>query len=356
MPDTRYDLTRLTFAVLFIAALIGASVWILRPFLPAIIWAATLVIATWPIMLRMQAALWHSRALAVTVMTLVLLLLFVVPFWFAIAVIVRNAGQIVGWAETVASMEFPPPPAWLPGIPMVGAWAARAWQRVGDAGWHELLLQARPYAGIVTQWFIAAVGGFGMVLIQFLLTVAVSAIMYARGEASAAAAIRFGRRLAGDRGEQSVRLAGQAIRGVALGVVVTALVQTAIGGLGLVIAGVPFAPVLSALMFMLCIAQLGPGIVLIPAVVWMYASQDPVLATVLLVCSMVALTLDNFLRPILIRMGADLPLLLILVGVIGGLNAFGLIGIFLGPTILAVAYTLMRAWVAEGEPKEAGAR
>ena len=119
MHDSRYDLTRLTLAVLFIAALIGISLWIVSPFLPAIIWAATLVIATWPIMRALQARLWNRRALAVTVMTLVLLLLFVVPFWFAIGIIVRNAGQIVGWAESIASMEFPPSPAWLAALPMV---------------------------------------------------------------------------------------------------------------------------------------------------------------------------------------------------------------------------------------------
>jgi predicted PurR-regulated permease PerM len=336
-------------AILFIAALIGTSVWILRPFLPAIIWAGTLVIATWPIMRWVQARLWHSRALAVTVMTLALLLVFVVPFWFAIGTIARNAGQIVGWAESVASMEMPPPPLWLGDLPLVGSRTAEAWRNLGDTGVQELLQKAKPYAAMITQWFITAVGSFGMVLIQFLLTVAVSAIMYARGERAAKTVVRFGIRLAGERGVQSVLLATQAIRGVALGVVVTALVQAAIGGIGLVVAGVPFAAVLCALMFMLCVAQVGPGLVLVPAVIWMYANSDPVWATVLLVFTVFAISLDNVLRPVLIRKGADLPLLLVLAGVIGGLIAFGLIGIFIGPTVLAVAYTLLQAWIDEGD-------
>src|SRR5262249_60841684 len=161
-------------------------------------------------------------------------------------------------------------------------------------------------------------------------------------------------RLAGKRGEQSVQLAAQAIRGVALGVVVTALIQSAIGGLGLVFAGVPFASILCAVMFMLCIAQIGPALVLIPAVVWMFASDDPAWATFLLVCSVVAIGIDNVIRPLLIRRGADLPLLLILSGVIGGLMAFGLIGIFLGPTVLAVSYTLLAAWIAQVPVDDAG--
>jgi predicted PurR-regulated permease PerM len=212
-----------------------------------------------------------------------------------------------------------------------------------------------PYAGSITQWFVSAVGSFGMVLVQFLLTVAVAAIMYAKGERATATVIRFGVRLAGARGEQAVLLAGQAIRGVALGVVVTALVQSAVGGLGLAVAGVPFASVLSAVMFMLCIAQIGPAPVLLPAVVWMFAGNDPGWAVFLLICTILAVGMDNILRPVLIRKGADLPLLLILAGVIGGLIAFGLIGIFLGPVILAVGYTLLDAWIAEGDAGPAAA-
>ena len=352
MANLRYDLVRTTLAVLFIAALIGASLWILRPFLPAVIWGATLVIATWPIMRRVQDRLWNSRALAVTIMTLLLLLVFVVPFWFAIGTIVQNSGQIVAWTESIASLGLPPPPSWLGDLPLIGARAERAWQDIADIGVRELLQKARPYAGTMTQWFISAVGGFGMVLVQFLLTVAVSAIMYAKGESAASGVIRFGVRLAGERGEQSVRLAAQAIRGVALGVVVTALIQSAIGGFGLVVAGVPFTSVLCAVMFMLCIAQIGPALVLLPAVIWMFASDDLGWAIFLLVCSILAIGIDNFIRPILIRKGADLPLLLILAGVIGGLMAFGLIGIFLGPTVLAVGYTLLGAWIDEGDTSE----
>ncbi len=171
--------------------------------------------------------------------------------------------------------------------------------------------------------------------------------MYAGGEHAAAMAERFGHRLAGERGRQSVRLAGQAIRSVALGVVVTALLQSVLGGIGLAIAGTPFAAVLTAVMFMLCIAQLGPGLVLIPAVVWFYWSGAAGWGTFLLVWSVIVISLDNIVRPLLIRKGAHIPLVLLLAGVIGGLIAFGLVGIFLGPVVLAVAYTLLQAWLEE---------
>ena len=184
-----------------------------------------------------------------------------------------------------------------------------------------------------------------LVLVGFLLVVVFSAILYASGEAGASTVLRFGRRLAGERGENSVILAGQAIRGVALGVGVTAIVQTVLGGIGLAIAGVPFAALLSAVMLMLCIAQLGPGLILFPAVGWMFWMGDTGWGSFLLVWSLVVASIDNFLRPVLIKKGADLPLLLIFAGVIGGMLGFGLIGLFIGPVALAVTYTLFEAWI-----------
>jgi predicted PurR-regulated permease PerM len=192
-------------------------------------------------------------------------------------------------------------------------------------------------------------------LIQFLLIVILSAVLYAAGEAAAAEVRRFGQRLAGDRGENSVILAGQAIRGVALGVCVTALVQTVLGAIGLAIAGVPFAGLLAAVMLMFCIAQIGPGLILFPAVAWVFWTGETGWGVFLLVWSLVVTTMDNFLRPILIKKGADLPLLLIFAGVIGGLLGFGLVGIFVGPVVLAVTYTLLQAWLDGAPQKNAGA-
>jgi predicted PurR-regulated permease PerM len=165
---------------------------------------------------------------------------------------------------------------------------------------------------------------------------------------------RFARRLAGARGESTVQLAGDAIRGVALGVGVTAVVQSVLGGIGLLGGRHPVRRLaVGALMFMLCIAQVGPALVLLPAVAWVFWDGSPVWGTVLLVWTVLVTSLDNVLRPALIRMGADLPLLLIFSGVIGGLLAFGLVGIFVGPVVLAVGYTLLEHWMAETDPPAA---
>jgi predicted PurR-regulated permease PerM len=186
-----------------------------------------------------------------------------------------------------------------------------------------------------------------VVLLQFLMTVALAAVMYACGEEAGRQVRRFAHRLGGVRGEASVMLARDAIRGVALGVGVTAVVQAVLGGIGLAVAGIPFAGLLTALMFMLCIAQVGAVPVLLPAAIWALWNGDTGWGVFLVVWSVVVGTLDNVIRPVLIRLGADLPLLLIFVGVIGGLFAFGLVGIFVGPVVLAVAYTLFESWIEE---------
>ncbi|HYA37176.1 MAG TPA: AI-2E family transporter YdiK [Candidatus Methylomirabilis sp.] len=349
MPEIQRDLTRTVLAVLFIGGLIAVSFWVLRPFLGALIWAVMIVVATWPLLLAVQGALGGRRGLALTVMTLVLLLLLIVPFSAAIGTIVANVDAIAGWTKALSEFKVPPPPSWVAGLPVVGERATELWQEVAAQGVEALAAKAAPYTHEVTRWFVSQVGSVGAMFIQFLLTVVMSAILYARGEFAADWMLRFGARLAGVSGQAAVRLSAQAIRGVALGVVVTALVQALLGGLGLLIAGVPFAAILTAIMFMLSVAQIGAVPVLVVAVAWLYWSGATGWGTFLLAVTVVVGALDNVLRPILIKKGANLPLLLIFAGVIGGLIAFGLIGIFVGPMVLAVAYTLLSAWIEEGE-------
>jgi predicted PurR-regulated permease PerM len=349
MQAPQSDLPRTTLGVLFIGVMIVASLWVLKPFIAATIWAVMIVVSTWPMLRWFQSRLWGRRGLAVLVMTLLILMLLVVPLMLAIGTIVRNADTIVAKAGMLATLQLPPPPAWLGNLPLVGERAVALWEQAAAAGSAGLMSRVAPYADDIVKWFVAQAGSLGLVFVQILITAALAAVMYAGGESAAMAVRRFGHRLAGAQGESVVVLAGQAIRGVALGVGVTAVVQAGLGGIGLAIVGVPFAELLTAVMLLLCIAQLGPSLVMFPAVAWVYWSGDTAWGTFLLVWSVVVGALDNFLRPVLIKLGADLPLLLILSGVIGGLLAFGLIGIFVGPVVLAVSYTLLGAWVGDGD-------
>lgn len=347
MPDIRHDLTRTTLAIICILLLIAASLWVLRPFLAATVWAAMIVVSTWPLLKSLEERLGGRRSLAVAGMTLAMLLLLVIPLWLAIGTIAEHAADIAEVVKNFAASGVPPPPEWVGGLPLVGAKLSAYWGQLADGGAQGLLAKAGPYASTAGKWTLGQVGSLGFMLVQFLLVVTMSAILYAGGEGAAALVLRFGHRLAGERGEKAIILAGQAIRGVALGVGVTAIVQTVLGGIGLAIAGVPFASLLSAVMLMLCIAQVGPSLILFPAVGWMFWMGDTGWGSFLLVWSLIVATLDNFLRPALIKRGADLPLLLIFAGVIGGMLGFGLVGIFVGPVVLAVTYTLLEAWMAD---------
>jgi predicted PurR-regulated permease PerM len=345
MAERQFELTRDTLAVVFLFALIAASVWILLPFLTAVVWATMIVVATWPLLLMLQRWLLGRRWLAVTVMTLLLLAIFLLPFLFAIGAFIENYKEIIAWTTSLATLTLPPPPDWLGKIPLVGARAASQWQQIAELSREELATRLSPYLGGVVRWVAQQVGGLGMLLGQIVLTVLISAVLYATGESAAAMALRFGARLAGEQGEQAIRLAGQAIYGVALGVVLTAFVQAVLAGIGLAVVGVPFAVMLTAVMFIAAVVQIGVVPVLLCAVGWLYWTGDTTWGTVLLVWTLLVAPVDNILRPILIKKGADLPLLLIIVGVLGGMFAFGIIGLFVGPVILAVAYTLFTAWI-----------
>ncbi|MDR6535992.1 AI-2E family transporter YdiK [Variovorax soli] len=355
MTAPRPDLAKTTFGVLTLALLIGSSLWILRPFLGATIWAAMVVVATWPAFLWIQARLWKRRSLAVLVMVVILLLLFVLPLTLAISTIASNAEEVVAWVRMLISQGPPTLPGWVQRLPLIGTRATKAWNDLVAAGVSGLEAQVTPYIRQVTSFLLAQAGVLGALTLQFLLTVVIAGMMYASGESAAAVVRRFGFKLGGQRGEDAVVLAGKAIRGVALGVGVTAIIQAVVGGIGLAIAGVSFAALLTAVMFILCIVQVGPTLVLAPAVIWVFWSGSTGWGIFLLVWTVIVGTMDNFLRPLLIRRGADLPLLLIFAGVIGGLLGFGLVGIFVGPVMLAVSYTLVTAWLRDDEPLAADA-
>ncbi len=345
--SVRHDLARTTLAIAFIVGLIALSLWVLRPFLAAGVWAAMIVVATWPPFLALENRLGGRRTPAILVMSLGMLLLLVLPLWLAIDTIFAHREALTVLSDRLVHEGLPAAPAWLLGLPLIGEKLADVWNALASGGSEGIVAKVTPYAADTGKWVLAQVGGLGGMLIQFLLIITIAAIMYGGGEQAARLMHRFGRRLAGARGEHSMILAAQAIRGVALGVGVTALVQTVLGGAGLLLAGIPFASLLSALMLMLCIAQIGPVLVLLPAAGWLFWTGDSGWAIFLVVWSVIVGSLDNFLRPALIRRGADLPLLLIFAGVIGGMLGFGLIGIFVGPVVLAVTWTLMQAWISD---------
>ena len=347
-----WDVTRVLFAVVAIGGLTAASFWVLRPFLPSAIWAVMIVIATWPEMRAVQRRLWGRRSLAVAVMTLVMVAAVLGPVAIAVAALVDRADEIAAWIRSLEGISVPSPPGWVGDLPVVGKRIAARWQHVASMRPEELAVRVTPYLAGIVGWLIAQAGSLLALFVQLLVTLVLAAVLYANGEAAAAWVRAFARRLAGGEGERAARLYGQAIRAIALGIVVTALVQSLAGGIGLVVTGVPHPALLTAIMFLFGVAQIGAVPVLIGAVIWLYWQDQMLWGTVMVVWSVITSGLDNFVRPILIRKGADLPLLLVFAGVLGGLLAFGIIGLFVGPVVLAVSHTLLVAWVAEDHAPE----
>jgi len=348
-PYSSRDLTRATLSVGAIGLLVCSSAYVVRPFVSAFVWATMIVLSTWPLLLNLQGRFRGKRGLAACVMTLALLLVLIVPLAFAVGALVGNIDRIGTWVSSLDKLTIPPPPEWLAGVPMVGEKVAAGWRNLASQGPEGLSAQVLPYANGFIRWFVGQLGGAGSMILQFLLTVVICAILYMNGEPAGRGVRKFATRLAGANGDRAVLLAGSAIRGVATGIVVTAIVQVLIAGAGLVITSVPGALLLSAIILFLCLAQLGPTLVVVPAVIWQFYAGNKISGFVLLAFALVSMTIDNVLRPILIRRGADLPLVLIFTGVIGGMISMGIMGIFLGPVILAVTFDLLKEWIEMGD-------
>ncbi len=292
--------------------------------------------ATWPEMRWVERRLGGRRSFAVAVMTAAMVAIILGPIALAVTALIDRADEIAGWTKSLTHLSVPQAPSWVRDVPLVGARITTWWNGIASTPPQELAANITPHLAVIGGWLLGQAGSFVALFVQLLLTLAISAVLYAKGEGAAEWVLAFARRLAGVDGERAARR-----------IVVTALVQSLVGGLGLVVAGVPHAVVLTAVMFLLGIAQIGAMPVMVGAVIWLYWQDQTLWGTVMVVWSVITGTLDNFIRPILIKKGADLPLLLVFAGVLGGLLAFGIIGLFVGPVVLAVSYTLLMAWVGD---------
>lgn len=349
-PRQPVDIARILLIIAILSALTIGSLYVLRPFLPGLIWATTIVVATWPMMKAIQRRCGNRRWLATTIMIVILLIVIVLPLYQAISTLALHGGEIMAAIKGLPSYALPPPPSWIHDVPVAGARIAREWQTLSDAGPGGLLAKIEPYVTIAARWMLGHAAVVGVFVIHMFITVIIAGILYMQGEQAAAFVTRFATRIAGLRGAEAIKLAGLSIRAVALGIVVTAVTQSALGGIGLWIAGVPAAGILTAVMLMFCLAQIGPLLPLLGSVAWLFWHDATIAASLLLVWSVMIAMLDNVLRPLLIKRGVNLSMLLILSGVLGGMFAFGIVGLFIGPVILAVTSTLLNAWINEQPP------
>ena len=325
---------------------------IVRPFMVPLIWGVIIAIASYPGFVRFERAIGGRSSLAATVWTLIGLILLLGPVSMIAAVLVENV-QTLSSDLSDGALSVPEPPDGIVNIPVVGEPIHDFWG-LASSNLGAALNQIGSQLQAMSVWLLAAVATAGLGILQFMIALIIAGVLLTQAAAGGRAAHAVAARVVGERGPGFVTLAEGTIRGVTRGVLGTAMIQSTLAGIGLVAAGVPGGGLLAFVCLLFCTIQVGPGLVLIPSIIYVFWSGETLTAVLFTAWSIPVMLLDNVLRPILIGRGVDIPIVVILIGVIGGLMAYGLIGVFLGPVVVGLGYELFRAWVkGDKEPSEA---
>jgi len=328
-----------------LAALVLACLQIILPFLVALTWAAIISITIWPAFVWLTARFGDRPVLAAGLCSLALFLVLVLPFAALTATLGQALPQLATMLRDLTVSIAPAPPRWVSDLPFVGTLVRDVWlSAVTDMS--GMITKAMPAAEVAGVWALAQGANLALALLEFMFAILISGVLLITADRSADLAERLVSRL--NIGEQGhiIPLVVGTVRSVSIGLVGTASVQALIAGLGFFIAGMPGVAVLGFGTFMLALVQLPTLLIWLPSAIWLYYTGETGSAIFLGIWGLLLVnTVDNFLRPYLISRGAKLPFALILMGVIGGLLAWGIIGLFVGPTVLAVAYSLVRSWI-----------
>jgi len=332
-----------------LAVLAIACFLVLRPFLSALLWAAILVFSTWPAFRLLRERLRLSPGLAALAMVVAEFLLIGLPLVYATPTRRDDIEGLRNAVEQLLSQDLPDFGLWLGSVPMVGHWLGSWWEEfVPDLpGVIELI---RPHAGAIAQSALSVLLAVLSGLAEVLMAIVFAFFLYRDGPAIAARAEGALQRLAGERTRHLLELTGDVTRGVVFGLLGTAVVQGVMTTFGLWIAGVPRPVLLGVIAGVVSILPVGAPLVWIPATIWLFAEGQTAWGIFLGLYGALGISsIDNVIRPWFISRGADLPLLLTLLGALGGVFAFGFLGLFLGPVVLAVGFTLLKDW-AEAPP------
>jgi predicted PurR-regulated permease PerM len=323
---------------------------VLWPFVTALLWATVLAFSSWPIYRRLLTWLAGRRTLAALLVVLTMMLVVLLPFVIAGLSLAENVSELKTAAQRLLAEHVPRAPEWLERIPVVGHNAAERWQIMAADG-EQLLDAARRFVEPVASSLLKAGLKLGGGLLELALSILITFFLLRNGslvgEQFESAIVR----IAGERGHYLLQVAGDTVRGVVYGILGTALVQAMIAGVGFLIAGVPGPALLGLLTFFLSVVPVGPPLVWLPAAFWLFNQGRPGWGIFMLIWGLGVSTVDSFVKPWLISQGSDLPFLLILFGVLGGALAFGFIGVFIGPTLLAVGYRVVNEWAAANRPE-----
>jgi predicted PurR-regulated permease PerM len=315
------------------------------PFVTALLWGGVLSFSLWPLYCRLLKLLGGRRTLAAALISLMVIAAVLLPFVVIGLTLADNVQDLKAATQRWIAAGLPAPPAWLAKVPLVGSMAVETWQDLAaDTGrlLEELKRILEPVAARLLQTGLS----LGIGLFQMALSILVAFFLLQNGTGVAGLLNTGIARILGERGQYLLELAGKTVRGVVYGILGTALAQALMAGIGFVIAGVPGAALLALLTFFLSVVPVGPPLVWGPAVLWLLHQGETGWAVFMLIWGIGVSTLDNLVKPWLISQGSDMPFVLIIFGVLGGVMSFGFIGVFIGPTLLAVAYRIFSEWLA----------
>ena len=325
-----------------VVLLTTACLLILRPFLPLIAWGVVIAIAVYPAYRKLQSLLKGRRKLAAVICTLFFLAILIAP-------VVVLAGTIIEGVQTLTThirngtIGIPPPPESVGTWPLIGPPLKSAWTMASTNLTGLLKSFAPQIRGFVPE-LLSASAGIGLTVLQFILSILVAGVMLANATGCATITHSLANRLFGDQGPEFEELAGSTIRSVTNGILGVAVIQSVLAGLGFMVAGLPAAGVWTLLFLFAAVLQVG-GIVLIPAVIYMFAIASTMKAVLFLLWCIFVGVIDNILKPLLLGRGVAVPIAVVFLGAIGGFLAVGTIGLFVGAIVLSVGYKLFLAWL-----------
>jgi predicted PurR-regulated permease PerM len=350
-PASHIDRT-LTLAVLVV--LIAGCFLVLQPFITAILWAAILCATIWPLFLKLRHRLGGRSGYSALLIVLLMSLTVLAPFVIVGVTIADNADRVSEWAQELVKSGPPGPPAWVAGLPLIGEWTATTWGNFAHDT-TRLFEEARKFFEPARKFLIASGATILGGIVQLTLSIFIAYFFLRDGDAIVGRLHAAIGRIAGERGRRLAGIAAVTVRGVVLGILGTAMAQGVLMAVGLALAGFKAAPLLGLATFFLSPVPIGPPLIWIPAAILLFSQGATGWGIFLLVWgALVVSSVDNVIKPMIISRGSDLPFVLVMLGVLGGAIAFGFVGVFLGPVLLAVGYALVKEWaVGEASPVDA---
>ncbi len=330
-------------ALAALALLAFGVFFVLRPFLSAILWAVILCFSTWPAYTWLLRNIGSATAAAVA-MTLLVAAIFVLPFVLVGPRLAQDASSATAAVNRLLEQGPPAPPDWTKDLPLIGSSLYDYWIGAqGDTA--RFASDLGPYITEGTNWVIQTAATLGQGIIEVVLSLIIAFFVYRDGRLLGQHLSTATERFIGPRAKSLIDLAGATTRSVIYGILGTALAQAALGALGFFVAGIPGALFLGLLTFFLSLIPFGPVLALLPPGIWLIAEGDIWWGGGLLLYGLaVIFFIDNLLKPYFISRGGKLPFLLVFLGVLGGILAFGFIGIFIGPVLLAIGFSLAKEW------------